>query len=390
MKKVLFHSLTIPPDNVSTGMLVGEIAAGFKKQNVEVEVLASTPQYNVLNNELTTLTKINKNYSESEYKNVRIVHINSKKKSHKEGKRIFQWAHFHYYSLLFLYKSRNDYEQIFIFSYPPTMNIVSLFVKKVLKLKVNYSVWELYPEIASELKLFNLPIIISIFKKLDTYSMKNTDNLIVNSPELKEYLIDKRKISNKNINVITHFSPYEISSKLPNLELKKMFYAGNLGKPQNLEKFIQTMVDNNIDWMLDIYGAGTEYEKIKDYENDNITLNSHISRQELITNVSDLPVAVVSLDSRITVEGFPGKTFDYLSMNKILLSVSNKDSAVAQFINKHNLGINIELDSKKSFLDAFEKLESLEYLKQTISNIKKVNENQISKSKIINDYFELL
>lgn len=390
MKKVLFHSLTIPPDNVSTGMLVGEIAAGFKKQNVEVEVLASTPQYNVLNNEFTTITKINKNYSESEYKNVRIVHINSKKKSHKEGKRIFQWAHFHYYSLLFLYKSRNDYEQIFIFSYPPTMNIVSLFVKKVLKLKVNYSVWELYPEIASELKLFNLPILISIFKKLDTYSMKNTDNLVVNSPELKEYLIDKRKLSNKNINVITHFSPYEISSKLPNLQLKKMFYAGNLGKPQNLEKFIQTMLDNNIDWMLDIYGAGTEYEKIKDYENDNITLNSHISRQELITNVSDLPVAVVSLDSRITVEGFPGKTFDYLSMNKILLSVSNKDSAVAQFINKHNLGINIELDSKKSFLDAFEKLASLEYLKQTISNIKKVNENQISKSKIINDYFELL
>ena len=390
MKKVLFHSLTIPPDNVSTGMLVGEIAAGFKKQNVEVEVLASTPQYNVLNNELTTLTKINKNYSESEYKNVRIVHINSKKKSHKEGKRIFQWAHFHYYSLLFLFKSRNDYEQIFIFSYPPTMNIVSLFVKKVLKLKVNYSVWELYPEIASELKLFNLPIIISIFKKLDTYSMKNTDNLIVNSPELKEYLIDKRKISNKNINVITHFSPYEISSKLPNLELKKMFYAGNLGKPQNLEKFIQTMVDNNIDWMLDIYGAGTEYEKIKGYENDKITLNSHISRQELITNVSDLPVAVVSLDSRITVEGFPGKTFDYLSMNKILLSVSNKDSAVAQFINKHNLGINIELDSKTSFLDAFEKISSLEYLKQTLSNIKKINENQISKTKIINDYFELL
>ena len=390
MKKVLFHSLTIPPDNVSTGMLVGEIAAGFKKQNVEVEVLASTPQYNVLNNEFTTITKINKNYSESEYKNVRIVHINSKKKSHKEGKRIFQWAHFHYYSLLFLYKSRNDYEQIFIFSYPPTMNIVSLFVKKVLKLKVNYSVWELYPEIASELKLFNLPILISIFKKLDTYSMKNTDNLIVNSPELKEYLFDKRKLSNKNINVITHFSPYEISSKLPNLQLKKMFYAGNLGKPQNLEKFIQTMLDNNIDWMLDIYGAGTEYEKIKDYENDNITLNSHISRQELITNVSDLPVAVVSLDSRITVEGFPGKTFDYLSMNKILLSVSNKDSAVAQFINKHNLGINIELDSKKSFLDAFEKLASLEYLKQTISNIKKVNENQINKSKIINDYFELL
>lgn len=390
MKKVIFHSLTIPPDNVSTGMLVAEIAAGFKSKKVDVEVLASTPQYNFADNQSLRLTKINKHYSESEYKNVRIVHINSKKKSHKDVKRIFQWAHFHYYSLLFLYKSRNDYDQVFIFSYPPTMNIVSIFVKKVLKLKVNYSVWELYPEIANELKLFNLPIFTSIFTKLDNYSMKNSDNLIANSPELKNYLIEKRKIPKKNIKVITHFSPYEAINNLPNLELKKMFYAGNLGKPQNLEEFIQSLLEYNIDWKLDIYGAGTEYEKIKEYKNDNISLNSHIARNELVTNVSDLPVAVISLDSRITIEGFPGKTFDYLSMNKILLSVSNKDSAVAEFIKRNNLGVNIELGSKKSFLDAFEKLSSSEYLKETLSNINKINENQISKSKIINDYYKLL
>ena len=46
MKKILFHSLTIPPDKVSTGMLVAEIASGFKDRGVEVEILASTPQYN--------------------------------------------------------------------------------------------------------------------------------------------------------------------------------------------------------------------------------------------------------------------------------------------------------------------------------------------------------
>ena len=46
MKRVLFHSLTIPPDNVSTGMLVAELAVGFKNNNVEVDILASTPQYN--------------------------------------------------------------------------------------------------------------------------------------------------------------------------------------------------------------------------------------------------------------------------------------------------------------------------------------------------------
>ena len=41
-----------------------------------------------------------------------------------------------------------------------------------------------------------------------------------------------------------------------------MFYAGNLGKPQNLEKFIQTMsIEHDVKWKFDIYGAGTEYRK---------------------------------------------------------------------------------------------------------------------------------
>ena len=45
MKKVLFHSLTIPPDQVSTGKLVADIASKFKDNNINVEILASTPQY---------------------------------------------------------------------------------------------------------------------------------------------------------------------------------------------------------------------------------------------------------------------------------------------------------------------------------------------------------
>ena len=45
MSRVLFHSLTIPPDQVSTGKLVADIAAEFKTKGTSIEVLASTPQY---------------------------------------------------------------------------------------------------------------------------------------------------------------------------------------------------------------------------------------------------------------------------------------------------------------------------------------------------------
>ena len=47
MTRVLFHSLTIPPDNVSTGKLVADIANKFSENGQHIEILASTPQYNL-------------------------------------------------------------------------------------------------------------------------------------------------------------------------------------------------------------------------------------------------------------------------------------------------------------------------------------------------------
>ena len=45
MNRILFHSLTIPPDQVSTGKLVADIASKFKEKNLNIKILASTPQY---------------------------------------------------------------------------------------------------------------------------------------------------------------------------------------------------------------------------------------------------------------------------------------------------------------------------------------------------------
>ena len=96
MKKILFHSLTIPPDNVSTGMLVAEIADGFKEMGVDVEILASSPQYNIENNDNSTLDK----YYTSSYKDINITHISSPSRSFNKVTRFFQWIMFHYLSLI--------------------------------------------------------------------------------------------------------------------------------------------------------------------------------------------------------------------------------------------------------------------------------------------------
>jgi hypothetical protein len=77
-------------------------------------------------------------------------------------------------------------------------------------------------------------------------------------------------------------------------------------------------------------------------------------------------------------------------MNKVLLSISNKESAVGKFIEKHRLGVNIEPDSVKSFLDAFEKLSSRQFLSDTLLNVSSINKSQIKKSEIVKQYLNLV
>ena len=144
MKKTLFHSLTFPPDTISTGMIVSEIAVGFTSKFQNVEVLASSPQYNIRSFE--EFKKSNTNY-----KNIKVHYIESNKRKFTNSARFLQWLSFNLNSIKFIYKHRKDYENIFIFSYPPTMNLVCIFTSRILKINTVYSLWELYPEISEKL-----------------------------------------------------------------------------------------------------------------------------------------------------------------------------------------------------------------------------------------------
>ena len=387
MKEILFHSLTIPPDNVSTGMLVAEIADGFKEMGVDVEILASSPQYNIENNGNLTLDK----YYTSSYKDIKITHINSSNRSFNKITRFFQWITFHYQTIKFLSKHKNNYSHIFIFSYPPTMNLVVIYIKKFLKIKVTYSCWELYPEIANKTFKTNSGILFNIFKKIDSYAMKLADNLVVNSSELKTYLINNRGLKDKEIKSIYHFSPYEISNENPKLDKKIILYAGNMGKPQNIKEFINTFNSiKEVNWKLKFFGAGEEFDSIKDLENEQLSVFEHLPRNELYEKTKDIPVALISLDKDITVEGFPGKTFDYLSMNKVLLCFANSDSAVSKFIDKFELGFTIDPNDKTSMGTIFDKLNDQSLLLNYQKNINNLNKNILNKSKVVKDYYSLI
>ena len=98
MKKILFHSLTIPPDNVSTGNLVAEIASKFKETKLNIEILHQLHNIILMKKPflMDCLIKKGKNKYVSNYKNVKINHLSSSKDHFSRKKRFFQWINYHY------------------------------------------------------------------------------------------------------------------------------------------------------------------------------------------------------------------------------------------------------------------------------------------------------
>ena len=386
MSRVLFHSLTIPPDQVSTGILVADIAAKFQTKGISIEVLASTPQYRFDTKEFSTeeMKKVKRNIYTSNYKGVKITHLYASKRSFNRITRLFQWISYHIKSISYLTKNRKNFDSIYIFSYPPTMNLIAIYSKKILKKKTVYSVWELYPEIASKLNELNSSILLNLFKRIDNFCLRIIDNVVVNSQELKDYLVSKRNIEENKVNVIYHFSNEQETLK-PSIMNKEIMYAGNLGTPQNLESFINIFSESNNNFNLTIYGSGTQYERISKMNSNSIKVNSFVDRKKLVELTKDIPYALVSLSPKLTVEGFPGKTFDYLKMNKILIGYSNPESGLAKFIEKYELGVNIS-PNVDNIDEKFQQLQDKLFIDRVYKNITKVN-NQLANINIIADKY---
>lgn len=390
MSRVLFHSLTIPPDQVSTGKLVADIAAEFKTKGIPIEVLASTPQYRFDSKDFLDeeMIKVKRNIYTSNYKGVKITHLHASKRSFSRTKRLIQWINYHFKSITYLTKNRKNFDSIYIFSYPPTMNLIAIYSKKILKKKTVYSVWELYPEIASKLNELNSSFLLNLFKRIDNFCLRIIDDVVVNSQELKDYLVSKRNIDENKINVIYHFSN-EPQTPKPTIINKEIMYAGNLGTPQNLESFINIFSNSTNEFNLTIYGSGTQYERISKMNSNNIKVNSFVDRKKLVELTKDIPYALISLSPKLTVEGFPGKTFDYLKMNKILIGYSNPQSGLAKFIEKYELGVNIS-PNVDNLDEKLYQLQDEQFIDRVYKNITKVNDQLANINIIAEKYFELI
>lgn len=126
---------------------------------------------------------------------------------------------------------------------------------------------------------------------------------------------------------------------------KKVFvYGGNLGKPQGIDFLVDCMksqlYNDKIHFL--IIGDGTEYYKIKKYQNDvkphNLTLLQKLPRHIFDKIVSACDIGMIFLDYRFTIPNFPSRLLSYLQFELPVLACTDINTDIGKIIVKEGFG----------------------------------------------------
>src|SRR5699024_6328297 len=130
---------------------------------------------------------------------------------------------------------------------------------------------------------------------------------------------------------------------VPN-EKNVYIYGGNLGKPQGIDFLIKCLKINelNSDTFILIVGSGTEYNKLKDYFDNDKPLNAKLikalpkNEYELLVNSSD--VGLIFLDSRFTIPNFPSRLLSYMQASMPVIAATDKNTDIGKIIEEGEFG----------------------------------------------------
>ena len=249
---------------------------------------------------------------------------------------------------------------IFTLSFPAFFSgLLAVLISTVKNLPFVYNVQDVNPDLLFSIKLFRAKPVSYILGKIEKFIYRRAKIIVAISDRIKDTLIEKG-VPFEKIVVIPNFCDTELIKPLPkkneftkkyNLESKfVVLYAGNMGEPQGIEFIIEAArLLRNRDILFMFIGRGerkSEAEKLV--------------RQQGLKNVIFIPlqplykmpqiwasadVSLVSLRKNISHLAFPSKIYSILSSGRPIITVTDKNSEIWNFIEMSRGGVCAEAEN---------------------------------------------
>ena len=377
MKILKFPSYYLP-EQISSSHLTKDLEEAYINSGCIIENFVPTPTRGVTK-------EIRKKYKRIKYEEMRdgkiIVHRFS---MFREGKNPLLRA-FRYLLVnviqYFKGSRAKDIDLIMAGSTPPTQGLLCAKVKKKLSKRYKrnvpfiYNLQDIFPDSLVTAKMTKKGSLIwKIGRKIEDYTYKNADKIIVISEDFKRNIMEKGVPEEKIViipNWVDSEKVYPIERKdnvlFPryNLDPDKFYvcYSGNIGHSQNMRmlldvaKSLQTELPD-LHFVLIGEGAacGEVESAIKTEEIGNITMLPFQPYEDIAHVFSLGDVGLIISKPGIGNSSVPSKTWSIMSAERPVLASFDDGSALSNLINEVGCGVTANAGDAEQFKAAILKV----------------------------------
>jgi len=297
---------------------------------------------------------------------------------------------------------------LILYSTPPiTLEKVVNFIKKRDGAKSYLLLKDIFPQNAVDIKMLSKRgLLYRYFRNKEKKMYQLSDYIGCMSQANVEYILknnsylDKVKVhvapnSIEPINIIKDDAiktkirkKYDIPS-----DVIVFIYGGNLGKPQGINFFInclKTQIKNEKAFFL-VVGSGTEYIKLKKYQNEikqnNFKLIPFLPKKDYDVVLNFCDVGMIFLDKRFTIPNFPSRILAYMESYMPVFACTDVNTDIRDVIVQGEFGYWCESSDPNEFKKMIDKI-----CRDPVS-IKKMGENArmyLEKYYTINQTYDII
>lgn len=248
---------------------------------------------------------------------------------------------------------------LFLVPFPPGLGMIAYLFKRLRGQRYVVLIYDIYPDAFVRFSgLKESGLIVRLWHRLNRLIWENAEIVFTIGEAMAENLeqkFDASKTLPGKVVFIPNWASTDWIRPVPkdkNEFAKKhgqvgkltVMYSGNLGQTHDIETILaaakQLREHDSINFMIIGEGAKKNIvEKIKHQDGlDNLTVLPFQPEEILPASLPTADIAVITLDKGCEGLSVPSKTHYYMAAGSALLGICDKNSEVAQMINRHNCG----------------------------------------------------
>ncbi len=400
------------PESISSSHLSGDLEEAYIQAGFEIHVFAPTPTRGISD-------EVYDQYKDITYEERRDGYVKVRRfRMFREGKNPmlravrYMLVHLRQYQCAI---KEPDIDVISAGSTPPTQGMLCALVKRKLSKRYGrnvpliFALHDVFPDSLVNAGMTKKGSLVwKLGRKVEDYTYRNADKIIVISEDIKRNIIDKG-VPEEKIQLIynwidteaVHPVAWEDNALAKELELRRedfhVVYAGNLGKAQGVGVILDAaqQLKNRKDIKFLIFGNGAEEENIRTaIETEQLT-NVELYPLQPAARVAEVyslgDVCIVACKKGNGVNAFPSKTVSIMATATPVLASFDLESELCRLMERHHCGVCCAPEDGAQMKDAILRLAGdLPRVSEMGQNARILIENRFEKTNCTREYVRLI